>query len=76
MRDPAMWGFFSVVITTLGAILVAQISNRRKTTDVSDQITALSESVDDMKTRLNDHIKWHLEGTAHVYLHRRPADRH
>lgn len=82
-RDPAVWGFFGVVISTLGLILAEQIRSRRKTEDVKQEVINTKDSADsqlmsvaldvkDIKQRLDDHIKWHLEGDRSVYLRQRP----
>lgn len=81
-RDPALWGFFSALIGTLGLILVEQIRSRKQTEDVKQevlntkdsadtQLVSLANDVKDIKDRLDDHIRWHLEGERHAYLYPR-----
>lgn len=84
-RDPALWGFFGVVITSLAAILIEQIRSRRKTEDVKQEVLNTKDSADtqlislagdvkDIGRRLDDHIRWHIERDTGRYVYLQPRN--
>lgn len=73
--DPAMWGFYGVVVTGIVAILTEQIRSRRGTQNVNQQLNDLATEIATVKERIDDHIRWHLEESRHrIYI--KPSDYH